>query len=340
MQLKRYRSHSVQDALAQARTELGPDALVLSTRLVPASGPKGWFGRRVVEVTAATDPGEPHVSGDRPLRQLFRQHWGEIGQVGARARHDALLVQLEAAGLDPALASQAVAGLSKQGRRVAPARQVRQALADALAPVAGASGSFAPVEVFVGPPGAGKTTTIAKLAAQERARRGVRFTLVAADAFRVGAVEQLRLYADIVGSTFIVARTLDELEAILDDQGITALVDTAGRSPGDPDARSLFEMLRGRPGVRTHLVVPASQEPRTLERVLDGFALCAPARVTLNKVDEAGTIAPMLGPLRARDLRVSFLGTGQRVPEDLERGTAAALAAHVVDAMLELGRGQ
>jgi flagellar biosynthesis protein FlhF len=340
MQLKRYRSHSVQDALAQARTELGPEALVLSTRLVPASGPRGWFGRRVVEVTAATDPTEPQVSADRPPRQMFRQHWGDIAQAGARARHEALLAQLEATGLDPALARQAVAALPKHVRRDAPASLVRRLLAGALAPVAGGSDSFAPVEVFVGPPGAGKTTTIAKLAAQERARRGVRFTLVAADAFRVGAVEQLRLYAEIVGSTFIVARTLPELESILDDQGITALVDTAGRSPRDPDARALFELLRGRPGVRTHLVVPATGGTRELERVLEGFTISAPARVTLTKVDELESIAPMLGPLRARDLRISFLGTGQRVPEDLERGTAATLAQHVVDAMSLPGSGR
>jgi flagellar biosynthesis protein FlhF len=330
MQLKRYRSRTVQDALAQARRELGPEALVLSTRLVPAPGPKGWLGRRVVEVTAAADSGEPQVSAGRPLRQMFRQHWSEMGQTEAGARHEALLAQLEAAGLDPSLAQRAVDALPKHVRREVPASMVRRLLASALAPVAGGSDSFAPVEVFVGPPGAGKTTTIAKLAAQERARRGVRFTLVAADAYRVGAVEQLRLYADIVGSTFIVARTLPELESILDDQGITALVDTAGRSPRDPEARALFELLRGRPGVRTHLVVPAARDVTEMERVLDGFAISAPARVALTKLDESDSIAPLLGPLHKRDLRVSFLGTGQRVPEDLERGTAAALAAHVM----------
>ena len=71
------------------------------------------------------------------------------------------------------------------------------------------------VELFVGPPGAGKTTTIAKIAAQERARRGARLSLLAADGFRVGAVEQLRLYADIIGSPFAVARTPREIEQSL-----------------------------------------------------------------------------------------------------------------------------
>src|SRR5207253_3908646 len=124
-------------------------------------------------------------------------------------------------------------------RRGASLHNLRSALADRLSELAVGDESYARVEVFVGPPGAGKTTTIAKIAAQERARQGQRLGLVAADGFRIGAVEQLRMYAEILGSPFRIARTGADLERAL-KRRTPVLVDTAGRSPSDDAARALF----------------------------------------------------------------------------------------------------
>jgi flagellar biosynthesis protein FlhF len=189
---------------------------------------------------------------------------------------------------------------------------------------------YAGVEIFVGPPGAGKTTTVAKIAAQERARRGARLGLVAADGFRVGAVEQLRLYADIIGSPFVVARSPSELGGALEACRGTWLVDTAGRSPGDDQAEALFDVIAGAAGARTHLVLPASLPVRSAERVLSQFDAARPSRVVLTRTDEVDTLAPFVDLCRERDLPISYLGTGQRVPEDLERATAAMLATHLL----------
>src|SRR6185295_20203117 len=79
-------------------------------------------------------------------------------------------------------------------------------IAGQLGSLAANDDDFAPFEVFVGPPGAGKTTTIAKIAAQQRLRQKRRLGLVAADGYRVGAVEQLRLYAEVIGAPLTVAR--------------------------------------------------------------------------------------------------------------------------------------
>ena len=146
---------------------------------------------------------------------------------------------------------------------------------------------YAPIEVFVGPPGVGKTTTIAKIAAQERARHGQRLALLAADGFRVGAIEQLRLYADILGSSFAVARTPDEFSRALDDAKRPLLVDTAGRSPSDDVSKDMFRVLATRNDVRTHLVIPASITAKAAERMFDRFADARPSRVVLTRLDEA-----------------------------------------------------
>jgi flagellar biosynthesis protein FlhF len=187
--------------------------------------------------------------------------------------------------------------------------------------------------VFVGPPGAGKTTTIAKIAAQERARHGQRLGLVAADGFRVGAIEQLRLYADILGASFTAARTPDELSRALADLKRPLLVDTAGRSPSDEVSKDMFRGLLSRTDVRTHLVIPATTSPAMAKRLFDRFADTRPSRVVLTRLDEAESIGPLVSVLRDRRLPLSYFGTGQNVPADLQRATSAALADWIIGEM-------
>jgi flagellar biosynthesis protein FlhF len=243
-----------------------------------------------------------------------------------------LAAQLQATGLEPALALDVAEAHSTGGRRGATIHDLRTTLADQLAPLAADDDTFAPVEVFIGPPGVGKTTTIAKIASQERARRGARLSLVAADGFRVGAVEQLRLYADVLGTPLSVARTPEELERTLATAGRRRplLVDTAGRSPQDEISRDMLRVLeRCRRDVRTHLVLAADTPVATARRVFDRFEDAHPSRLVITKLDEAESLAPIVGLLRDRCIPISYLGTGQNVPEDLERATPPSLAAWV-----------
>jgi flagellar biosynthesis protein FlhF len=331
MQLKRYRSASVREALALARQELGANALVLSTRLVSAPGMRGWLGARVVEVTVAADR---EMSADRPVAPPDRHPEPPVAAGEERLSlpdwQAGLVARLCATGLDRTLAVEVSQGFPRWRRRDVSLGTLRRAVAGRLDAIVAPNEEWAGVDVFVGPPGVGKTTTIAKIAAQERVRRGRRLTLIAADGFRVGAVEQLRLYADIIGAPFMTARTPDDLAAALEAARGAVLVDTAGRSPKDPEATRLFEVLASRGAVRTHLVLPAGLARRDAERVVGAFAGAVPGRVVLTRVDEADSVAPLIGLLRERALPVSYLATGQRVPEDLERATASALAAHVL----------
>ena len=314
----------MKEALRAVREELGPDALILSTRVVAAPGMKGWFGSRVVELTAVAE--RPALSDGRhadvapDARQPQRDADRSGGEIAAR---------LQAAGLDESLARDVAGALPARRRRGATADLIRRILADQLTPLTAPEDDYAPIEVFVGPPGVGKTTTIAKLAAQERARNGRRLALMSADGFRVGAVEQLRLYADILGSPLTVARTPAELETALEGAKRPLLLDTAGRSPSDDVSREMLRVLKGRRGVRTHVVLAAGTPPATARRVLDRFEDARPSRVVITKLDEAESLGPLVAVLRERELPVSYLGTGQRVPEDLQRATAPAIAAWV-----------
>ena len=370
MHLKRYRSETVKGALRAVREELGPDALVLSTRTVVAAGVRGLLGKKEIEITAAAErhdvpegrhspssygfgearsataygdgvsvnlpspigmsepgpkPAPRAKTGKRTVRSRSGQAERAVNEIAAR---------LEASGLDAALAAQIAAQHPVNRRRGSDLESLKNTLAGELAALACGDESFAPVEVFVGPPGVGKTTTIAKIAARERARQGQRLALVSADGFRVGAIEQLRLYADILGAPFEAARTPDEFARALANVKRPMLVDTAGRSPSDEVSKDMFQVLASRQDVRTHLVIPATTTPRAAERLFERFADARPTRVALTRLDEAESIGALISVLRERRLPLSYLGHGQSVPGDLQRATSPLLADWIMGEMV------
>ncbi|HUU35373.1 MAG TPA: hypothetical protein VMW48_15015 [Vicinamibacterales bacterium] len=330
MQVKQFRQPTVREAFSAIRDEFGPSALVLSSELVSARGWRGWVGMREVQVTASAPEGWQAHAGSRPVGQDRRP--ADMPDSPARtsglgAGTGSLAARLICAGIDPALAEAVAAGVPVRLQRKLNADGVRQALAAHLGALAAGDEAFAPVEVFIGPPGVGKTTTIAKIAAQERVRRNRAVGVVAADAFRAGAVEQLRTYAAIIGAPFRTARNIEEMDQAIEQSRQTLLVDTAGRSPKDDDLRDVRRLLGSRKGVRTHLVIPAETSLASARRIVDRFADAKPDRVVVSRLDEAESPTALLTWLVARGLPVSYITTGQRVPEDLERATPAVLAA-------------
>ena len=103
-------------------------------------------------------------------------------------------------------------------------------------------------------------------------RRGRRMGMVAADGFRAGAVEQLRIYADIIGAPFKVARTADELSRARQRRGSPCWSTPPGRSPHDPATLSASRGVWPHRGVRTHLVMAADTSPPSARRILDRYA--------------------------------------------------------------------
>lgn len=320
MELKTFRKPTVREALREAREALGSDAVVVSTEMVPASGFRGLMGRREVQITAAV---EPRVSASRPSTTERRPSVID-------AESEALVARLVASGLDRPMAEGIIRAIPYAHRRGASASRLFKAVSDSVATMTAADGEFAAAEVFIGPPGAGKTTTIAKIAARERARHGRAIPMIAADGFRAGAVEQLRTYADIIGSAFRVARTSDELEQALMRTRRTVLVDTAGRSPGDDAVREQLAVLSRHEGVRTHLVIPADTSVASAKRIFTAYADVKPSRVVLAKLDEADSLAGLAGFLREQGIPISYVTTGQRVPDDLEPATPDVLAGAIL----------
>ncbi|MBY0400273.1 flagellar biosynthesis protein FlhF [Myxococcota bacterium] len=177
------------------------------------------------------------------------------------------------------------------------------------------------VRILVGAPGAGKTTTLAKLAARnEEGERDV--SLVSLDPFRIGAREQLQAYAGLLEVPFEAHTTAEGVADVARrhrDRGI--LVDTAGRSPGDVARQLPLDALRAGLGeaASIELVVDATARGDVARAQLARFAALRPDRLILTRLDECESLAPIVNLLlEERCPPVCWMGTGQRVPEDLE----------------------
>jgi flagellar biosynthesis protein FlhF len=170
---------------------------------------------------------------------------------------------------------------------------------------------------------------VAKLAASFKLVHGLRVGLVTVDTYRIAAVEQLRTYAEIIDLPLAVANDPGEMSQALGELGEVdiAFIDTAGRSPRDEvKIRELADfMVQARPD-EVHLVLSAGTTERTLRSAVERFTQVRADRLILTKLDEAEGLGAVLGVLGQANRPVSYLTTGQAVPDDIEPADGRRLA--------------
>ena len=194
---------------------------------------------------------------------------------------------------------------------------------------------------LVGPTGVGKTTTIAKLAANFRLREKKRVGLITVDTYRIAAVEQLRTYADIIDLPMHVVSTPREMRDAVNSLSSMDLVllDTAGRSPHDDvKIQELKSFLLEAAADEVHLVLSATAGAASLEKTAKQFAAVGTTHLLLTKLDEAAGLGHLLPLLSTRKLPLSYLTDGQSVPDDISPADAARLACGVLGLDLPTNR--
>ena len=361
MKIKSYFARSVEDAIGMARHELGVEAMLVQSRKAPPEA--RHLGE--YEVVFASDLERGAAMDERPAESLAPERLaGEVAE---------LKKQLE--GMRRALTKSAFApapwlGVAPEwsewyavltAKEVAPdlAREIVQAAASKSAghfetlrlavaeemesrfrvDTAFRAGEGRPrIVALVGPPGAGKTTTLVKLAVNYglACRRPV--LLASVDTYRIAAAEQLRSYAAILGVGFQVLETVGALaQALEENRGKELiLIDTPGCASADLDCCSdLARFLASRPDIDTHLVAPASMRSSDLSRVIDEFEVFRPAKLLFSKLDETAAAGPIFSEAARRGKPLSFFGTGQRIPEDLEEARPGWLMERILGARTE-----
>lgn len=190
------------------------------------------------------------------------------------------------------------------------------------------------VVALVGPTGVGKTTTAAKLAAHFKLQENIKVGLVTIDTYRIAAVDQLKTYADIIDTPLEVVMSPAELPDALHRLSDCALVliDTAGRSQFDAaklaDLKAFLDAAKPH---ETHLVLSGNSSRAVLMQAVERFGKLGIDRVIFTKLDEAVGIGTLLSVMQRINARLSYVTTGQDVPDDIEIGDGHVLARRIIE---------
>lgn len=199
----------------------------------------------------------------------------------------------------------------------------------AIAPETDASARKPKVVALVGPTGVGKTTTIAKLAAIHKLMKRLDVALISADTYRIGAIEQLRMFAAIANIPMqVVYEPVDMRTALarLGERDVV-FVDTVGRSQRvTKEIQDIADIVDAARPQEVHLVLSAPTDVRVMLETVENFRPAAPNRIIFSKLDEAAAYGQLLNVAHQCSLPVSYVTTGQSVPEDISLANNMQLA--------------
>ncbi len=412
MNLKRYRVNTIQEALQQIKKDLGPDAVIVSTRQVKeSSGKFGLFGKTMLEVTAAKDakPAPPPLKKPMPepikpavspipapiaakvtaletkqvlapiqeeiqelksmiqsmqqkpsvekktighlqqelseVKRLIHSFAAENAQMRDSNLHENLLAlyqQMVFAGLEEKFAKRLVAEAQKNipPEELENFLYVKIFIARMAMKIVKTTngiekeGHKQRVIALIGPTGVGKTTTLAKMASEQKMKYGRSVGLVTLDTYRVGAIEHLRSYAKIMQIPFDVVANKQELEQVISrsvDLDVI-LIDTGGRSQRDFEQMTELHAMIDDPRFENYLTLSTTTKDAEMSEITRRFGEIPIEGVIFTKLDESTTCGCIFNHAIRFKKPVAFLTTGQQVPDDIEPASKERL----VDLLLNI----
>lgn len=182
--------------------------------------------------------------------------------------------------------------------------------------------------VLVGPTGVGKTTTIAKLAGRLALIEKKKVGLITIDTYRIGAVDQLKTYAEIMNLPFKVVNTIKEMEESVESLSYcdVILIDTTGRSSKNTMQLSELRVyVQNAKPDHTALVLSGTTKNRDIDTILNGYEELRYDKIIITKLDETTVYGGIFNIINKANKPVSFITTGQNVPDDIKIPTKERL---------------
>lgn len=341
MKVRKYVGSNMQEAMYKLKSDLGPDALILSTRTVRRKGFLGFFKKPLIEIIAASDKeriSREDIKYDRKLNDINKE-LVELKKLMASANNhtsnqDGLTNRLHdyrksmvKNGVDYDIATTLLKSVNNQV-------DISKKDDDSLKKIINYNlleflGPVEPIDLnqglktifFVGPTGVGKTTTLAKIAAKLVLEGGKDIGLLTADTYRIAAVEQLKIYSDILKLPLKIIYESDEIDKGLEEyKGMDlVLVDTAGRNHKDgKQIEELKELVNRVDKKEVFLVLSATTDPMTLKNIIKQYSFLDEYKIIFTKLDEAGNYGNILNTKFYIKNPLSYITTGQNVPEDIK----------------------
>jgi flagellar biosynthesis protein FlhF len=364
MRIKSYFADSVEQAIQEARQELGAEAmLITSRRSAPEARGLGAYevvfglhagstSERSRSSRPATDSPKDlsrDLSGElqnlrTQLQEIKKTLQGSRGGEAASSDSEDLLAELVSNDLARPIAQEIVSTATRlrdqlSRDQTAPALSLRAYAAELVAnklefapSFHKVSGEGARVVAFIGPPGAGKTTTLIKIAIRECLAERQPVRILSVDPYRVAAHERLRSLAGLVGVGFSAINSTPEFLAAVEESRNKSivLVDTPGYSLSEMDgAEEIAAALARVANKQTHLVLPASMKREDLMRAVRAYSAFKPDYLLFTKLDETASLGAVLSAALEAAKPLSFFTTGQNIPEDISPAHARGLLESV-----------
>lgn len=351
----------MQDAVFKVKADLGADAVILHTRKVRQGGFFGLFGKKLIEVIATVEE-QREAEVAKELREELNTLRERIQQMDQKEQELQEAKKVTATQpnhqlMFPGKLQMYAEKLVQEGLAIDIVNEIGQIIIDRLEiyqlhkedvvyrtlldvmaemiPIA------SPIDLkpqkrvmaFVGPTGVGKTTTIAKLAAQIALKGEKRVGLITADTYRIAAVEQLKTYSDIINVPLRVIYNSDELETALDELNYCDLIfiDTAGRSQrNDSQMAQLKEILPKGLIDETHLVIAMNTGYEEMFDIIQRFGQLVLSSLIFTKQDESSKRGTIMNILKKTPYQISYITFGQDVPEDIEEANPRRIAEMIL----------
>lgn len=313
MKIKQYVVKNLQEALLLIDQDLGKDAMIINKQWIRQPGLFGYFKQKQLEVTAAIETLAKEEYG-------FKNDWLDevMWMKPMPKKPDTILQSVPMKDLSGYEFCQSFKEAYEQSQEEHLADFVKQEVSRL---VTIGTRPRVKIHVFVGPPGVGKTTTIAKIASNEMIYHQRKIGFITVDTYRIGAVEQLKTYASILNAPLRVVHNQTEMIQALDElkDCHQIIVDSVGRTHRDQEnlfeLKTLFEPLID---YNCYLVLSMSTQARQLKKIMKQYELLEYNHLILTKLDECERNENILNICYEHSYPIAYLCTGQEVPSDIE----------------------